>query len=150
MAEASPQSLQTFKVVALPASVLTELFEGRRRVQQVQKSRITRARELEQAILRNRLAIARPVERADDPASAAEVGPSLAALIRAASDAGGIVLRPAPIHRPGLEQIPADVSGQLGHLSDMHALLRVLVEKGVISQRSRKRRGSISNCRTRD
>ena len=39
-----------------------------------------------------------------------------------------------PYTVPGLEQIPADVSGQLGHLSDMHALLRVLVEKGVISQ----------------
>jgi hypothetical protein len=127
-----PKVLKAFKVVTLPATVLTELFEGRRRVQQVQKSRIQRARDLEQAILRSRIKIVRPIEKASDPLSA-EVGSSLAALIRAA-EAGGTVLRPAPIHRPGLEQISADVAGLLPHLCDMHTLLKVLSDKGAVNQ----------------
>jgi hypothetical protein len=129
-----PKVLQAFDTVSLPASVLTELFEGRRRVQHIQKSRIKRARELEQAILRKKVKIARPVEKSNDPLSL-EIGPSLAALIRAAAEADGTVLRPAPIHKPGLEQIDADVSGQLSRLADMHVLLEVLKENGAVNQR---------------
>jgi Flp pilus assembly protein TadD len=122
---------QAYKVVTLPATVLTELFDGRRRVQQVQKSRIKRARELEQAL--RRITVARPTEKDSDPLSA-EVGASLAALIRAAAETDGTVLRPAPVHRPGLEQIPADVTGELPYLCDMHTLLTVLTDRGVVSQ----------------
>jgi tetratricopeptide (TPR) repeat protein len=129
-----PKVLGAFGTVALPATILSELFEGKRRVQHIQKSRIKRARELEQAILRQKIKIARPPEKANDPLSM-EVGASLAGLIRAAAESGGTVLRPAPIHRPGLEQIPADVSSELPHLSDMHALLKVLSDKGVINQK---------------
>jgi len=128
-----PKVFDAFATIALPATVLTELFNGRHRVQHVQKSRIKRARELEQCLLRNRIKLARPVERVGDSLSA-EVGPSLAGLIGMASDAGGIVLRPGPIHKPGLEQKLANVTPQLGYLSDMHALLKVLVERGAISQ----------------
>jgi hypothetical protein len=124
---------ETFGNIALPASVLVELFDGRRRVQQVQKSRIKRVRELEQAILRNRIKITRPTETPSD-SLATEIGPSLAALIRTAVEADGVVLRPAPVHHPGLEQIPADVTAQLPQLSDMHTLLSVLVDKGVVDQ----------------
>jgi hypothetical protein len=124
---------QAYKVVTLPATVLTELFEGRRRVQQVQKSRIKRARELEQALLRNRVTIARPIEKDSDPLSA-EVGASLAALIRSAAESGGSVLRPGPVHRPGLEQIPADVTSALPHLCDMHTLLKQLADGGLVTQ----------------
>jgi hypothetical protein len=127
-----PKVFDAFRI-ALPATIITELFEGRQRVQHVQKSRIKRARELEQAILRSHIKIARPVERAGDPL-AAEVGASLAALIQMAAETGGTVLRPGPVHRPGLEQNPADVSAQLPHLSDMHALLKVLIEKGAVNQ----------------
>jgi Flp pilus assembly protein TadD len=129
-----PKVLDAFEAVSLPASILTELFEGRRRVQHIQKSRIKRARELEQAILRNRVKIARPLEKVNDPLSL-EIGSSLAALIRAAAETDGTVLRPAPIHKPGLEQIDADVSGQLTHLSDMHSLLQVLKDKGIVNQK---------------
>ena len=73
-----PNVLKAFKTLTLPATVLTELFEGRRRVQQVQKSRIQRARELEQALRRSSIKIARPIERTNDPLSV-EIGPSLAA-----------------------------------------------------------------------
>lgn len=128
-----PKAFDAFKTIALPATILTELFNGRQRVQHVQKSRIKRARELEQAILRNRIKIARPLERAGDPLSDA-VGPSLAALIQTAAESGGAVLRPGPVHRPGLEQKPADVTAQLPHLVDMHALLKALVEKGAVNQ----------------
>ena len=51
-----------------------------------------------------------------------------------AADSGGTVLRPGPVHRPGLEQKSADVTTQLPFLSDMHALLKVLVENGAINQ----------------
>jgi hypothetical protein len=128
-----PKVFAAFTTIALPATILTELFNGRERVQHVQKSRIKRARELEQAILRSRIKIARPVENAGDPLSN-EVGPSLAALIQSAAESGGTVLRPGPVHRPGLEQKPADVTSQLAHLADMHALLKVLVEKGAVNQ----------------
>jgi hypothetical protein len=128
-----PKLLKAFKTVALPATILTELFDGRRRVQHVQKSRIKRARELEQAILRSRIKIMRPVEHDAEPLSK-EIDSSLLALIQAAADAGGKVLRPGPVHQPGLEQKPADVTAQLPHLSDMHALLKVLVERGAVNQ----------------
>lgn len=128
-----PKVFNAFKTIALPATILTELFDGRRRVQQVQKSRIKRARELEQAILRNRIKIVRPVETDAEPLST-EVDASLVALIRNAADAGGIVLRPGPIHRPGLEQKPAELTAHLPHLSDLHALLKVLVERGAVNQ----------------
>jgi hypothetical protein len=91
-------------------------------VQHVQKSRIKRARELEQAILRNRIKTARPVERAGGPLSD-EVGAPLAALIQTAIESGGTVLRPGPVHRPGLEQKTADVTAQLPHLADKLAVI---------------------------
>jgi hypothetical protein len=128
-----PKVLTAFKRVILPATVMTELFEGRRRVQQVQKSRIRRARELEQALVRKHLKVVRPIERTNDPL-AIEVGPSLAALVRAAETSGGIVLRPGPVHRPGLDQIVADVTSALPHLSDMHALLKALSDNGAVDQ----------------
>lgn len=127
-----PKVLKAFKTLTLPATVMSELFEGRRRVQQVQKSRILRARELEQALRRNSIKIARPIERSNDPLSA-EIGPSLAALVRSA-EAGGTVLRPAPIHRPGLEQIPADITSVAPYVSDMHALLKVLSDHGAVDE----------------
>lgn len=126
-----PKVFNAFDKVALPATILTELFNGRHRVQHVQKSRIKRARELEQTILRSRIKIARPEVGPDDPLSA-EVGPSLAGLIRMAHAEGGIVLRPGPIHQPGLDQKPADVTDHLSNMSDMHSLLKVLV--GAVSQ----------------
>lgn len=123
----------SFTRIALPARILVELFEGRRRVQQVQKSRIKRARELERAISRSGLKIARPAERPHD-ASASEIGQPLAALIRLAAEVGGVVLRPAPIHRPGLDFEVANVNEQLPYLTDMHTLLSVLVDRGAVDQ----------------
>jgi hypothetical protein len=52
-----PKVFSAFPTIALPATILTELFEGRKRVQQMQKSRIQRAIEIERAIVRGRLKV---------------------------------------------------------------------------------------------
>jgi hypothetical protein len=128
-----PTVFGAFPQIALPATILSELFEGRRRIQQVQKSRIKRAAELEQAIARRRLKVTRTAELGRDALSD-EVGPTLAGFIRAAEAANGVVLRPAPVHRPGLDQIDADVSAHTTSLSDMQTLLAVLVDRGAVDQ----------------
>lgn len=128
-----PSAFEAFRKITLPATVLTELFDGRRRVQQMQKSRIKRARELEQAILRKHVKTVRPVERTSDQLSK-EVGSSLAALIRTAESNDGTVLRPGPVYRPGLDQVVAVVTDALPRLSDMHTLLKVLSDNGALDQ----------------
>ncbi len=128
-----PTVIKAFSKIVLPATIFSELFEGRRRIQQVQKSRIKKASEIEQAIARERFQVTRASELPRDPL-AGEIGPSLAGFIRAAEAANGVVLRPAPIHKPGLEQIDADVSGHTKCLSDMRTLLAVLVDHGAVDQ----------------
>lgn len=128
-----PTVFGAFPQIALPATILSELFEGRRRIQHVQKSRIKRAAELEQAIARRRLKVTRTAELGRDALSD-EIGPTLAGFIRAAEAANGVVLRPAPVHRPGLDQIEADVSANTTSLSDMQTLLAVLVDRGAVDQ----------------
>ena len=50
-----PTVFSAFPKIVLPATILSELFAGRRRIQHVQKSRIKRALELEQIIARGSL-----------------------------------------------------------------------------------------------
>jgi hypothetical protein len=128
-----PTVLKAFPKIMLPATILSELFEGRRRIQHVQKSRIKRAAELEQAIARGRLKVVRRDDVVRDDLSK-EVGDSLGGFIRAAEAANGVVLRPAPVHKPGLEQINADVAAHMQALSDMQTLLTVLVDHGAVDQ----------------
>jgi hypothetical protein len=67
-------------------------------------------------------------------APAREIGPELLGLIHAAQANSGIVVRPAPVLRLGLEGRPADVSAYASVLTDTHTLLRVLREVGVVDQ----------------
>jgi hypothetical protein len=128
-----PMVFDAFPKIVLPAKIITELFEGRRRIQHVQKSRIKRAVDLEQIIARGRLKLIRPDDATPDELSK-EVGKELGGFIRAAEAGNGIVLRPAPVHRPGLDQINANVSAHTQSLADMQSLLSVLVDCGAIDQ----------------
>lgn len=47
-----PKVIQTYSKIVLPASALQELFQGRSRIRQFQKSRIERARDIQSAIAR--------------------------------------------------------------------------------------------------
>jgi hypothetical protein len=128
-----PTVFGVFPRIVLPAKILSELFEGRRRIQHVQKSRIRRAVELEQIIARGRLKLVRTDDVIADELST-EVGNALGGFIRAGEAANGIILRPAPVHKPGLDQINADVMAHTQSLSDMQTLLSVLVDRGAIDQ----------------
>ena len=64
-----------------------------------------------------------------------EICIELTGLIRAAESVDGVVIRPAPVHRLGLEeQRDTDMSPYAAHLADMHALLASLIEPGAIDQ----------------
>ena len=128
-----PTVFSAFPKIVLPATILSELFAGRRRIQHVQKSRIKRALELEQIIARGSLRLVRTDDAVPDELSK-EVGKALGCFIRAAEAAGGIVLRPAPVHKLGLDEIDADVSTHTQSLCDMQTLLSVLVERGSVDQ----------------
>jgi tetratricopeptide (TPR) repeat protein len=128
-----PKAFSAFPQVVLPGTILTELFEGRRRIQRLQKSQIKRAKEIEGITARGRLKTVPSESTGQDPMTE-EVGPHLAGLITAADAADAVVLRPAPVHRPGLDQIPSNISAMTSRLADMHALLQVLVDQGAIDQ----------------
>lgn len=128
-----PLAISAFPKIVLPATILAELFEGRRRIQQMQKSRIRNATRLEGIVARGRLKLVRNDDYLSDGLSR-EAGKEFASLVRAAEAVDGVVLRPAPVHKPGLEQIPADVASFTKSLADMKALLGVLVERGAIDE----------------
>src|SRR5207244_2784577 len=102
-----------------------ELFEGRRRIRGFQKSRLKRAGEIRDVIAARRVRIV-PVPVGPRDTLADEFGADLAGLIRAAEVSDGVVLRPAPVHRPGLDMQDADMSAHMDRLTDMHALLDTL------------------------
>jgi hypothetical protein len=83
-----PTTFNAFPKVVLPATILSELFEGRRRIQHVQKSRIKRAIELEQTIAHGGLKLVRIDDTLRDEFSK-EVGSSLSGLVRAAEAVNG-------------------------------------------------------------
>jgi hypothetical protein len=127
-----PKVLEAYPEIVLPANTLTELFEGRRRIRQYQKSRLERAQRLQNEIARGRIKVHRSPAQARDSV-VEEVGSELAALLRVAEAEDGIVLRPAPIHKPGLgDQRDADVTPFAARLADMHALLDVLNNAGLV------------------
>jgi hypothetical protein len=129
-----PKVLATFPEIVVPAGALFELFDGRRRIRQFQRSRLARAAQIQDLIARERLKVLRSVPAVHDPL-AKEIGIELTGLIRAAESAGSVVIRPAPVHRLGLEgQRDADMSAYTAHLADMHALLASLTDVGAIDQ----------------
>jgi hypothetical protein len=129
-----PRILNAYVEIVIPAGALYELFEGRARLRQFQKSRIERARDLQDAIARGRLKVLPPSASGRDVLSN-EVGIGLSALLRAARARDGVVVRPSPVKRlnSGGES-DADLCGYRDVLSDMHAVLRTLVESGVVDQ----------------
>ena len=109
-----------------------ELVEGRSRIRQFQRSRLRAARQIRDAFLHKGLKrLPRSVSIRDPLAQ--EVGDELASLIRAAEKLDGVVLRPAPVHRLGLENDrDADLSAYASRLADMHTLLAMLVEESAV------------------
>lgn len=127
-----PKVCDAFARIILPGGLLTELFDGRRRIRQAQRSRLRKATEIRDAIAAGKLKVLRSPNLARDALSS-EVGSELAALLREAGT--GVVLRPAPVEKVDLEERgEADMSGYADCLCDMHNLLRVLGELGVIDE----------------
>lgn len=127
--------LEQFPEIVLPAGVFYELFEGRRRIRQYQKSRLQRALQIRDSIASGTLNVLRSPSVVRD-ALADEIGIELSALIREAQARDGIVLRPAPVHRLGLEGRDADLSAYADRLCDMHALLAFMAEQNAVDQSS--------------
>jgi hypothetical protein len=144
-----PKVFDAFPQIVLPAGALIELFEGRRRIRQTQRTRLQKAVEVRDAIAKGRLKVLRTPSLARDPLSA-EVGVELAALLSEAKSANGIVIRPAPVHRIGLEEpADADLTNYSDHLCDMHGLLKA--PTSMLSMRKRRSpQSTISPCKTRD
>lgn len=125
--------LSAFSQVVLPGGLFFELFDGLRRAREFQRTRLARAREL-QRLLATRLRPVRPVIAQSDPL-ALEVGADLAGLLRSAEAASGVVVRPAPVKRLGIdEDRPADLSAFSHQLADTHALLKALRALGAVDQ----------------
>jgi hypothetical protein len=128
-----PSVLDAFPEIVLPAGALHEMFEGRARIRRFQKSRLRRAEQIRDLIARKRLKVVRSTVNPQDPL-ARDIGPELPELICAAQANAGIVVRPAPVLRLGLEGRPADVSAYASALTDTHTLLRALRQAGVVDQ----------------
>jgi tetratricopeptide (TPR) repeat protein len=133
-----PKVFDAFPNIVLPAGVLTELFEGRRRIRRAQRTRLRKAIEIREAIARGQLKVLRTPTLARDPLST-EVGAELSALIREAKIVNGVVVRPAPVHRIGFEDRgEVDMSAYSDRLCDMHGLLQTLVEMNAIDEETEK------------
>jgi len=104
-----PKAVEAYPKIVLPAGVLTELFEGRRRIRLTQKSRLSRAEEIRNAMASAQLRVLHAPVIAPDTLST-EIGLGLAALIREAEATGGVVVRSAPVMRLGGGNREADLS----------------------------------------
>lgn len=125
-----PKVFDTFNEIVLPNGIFRDLFEGRRRIREFQKSRLRRAERIQQAIASGKVKVVRPSLSRHDPL-VTEVGDELAGLLRVGESANGIVLRPAPVRKPGMLNQDADVSPYAQRLADMHSLLSVLQDNGL-------------------
>lgn len=127
-----PAAFDLFAEIVLPAGAVPELFEGVNRIQQVQRSRLVAAARVNDAIIHKGLQSLPTVVPFKD-LLAQQVGDELASLIHAAARMEGIVLRPAPVHRLGLDsEADADMSPYASILTSMHELLKVLSEENVV------------------
>jgi hypothetical protein len=128
-----PKVLESLPEIVLPSGIFRDLFDGRRRIREFQKSRLKRAEHIQQAIASGKIKVVRSSLSRSDPL-VEEVGDELAGLLRAAEAVNGIVLRPAPVHKPGLENRDADISAFATRMTDTHSILGVLKDNGLISQ----------------
>ena len=133
-----PKVFDAFPSIVLPADVLTELFDGRRRIRQAQRSRLRKAIEIHDAIAQSKIKVLPTPSVARDAVST-EIGIELSALLREAEAANGIVIRPAPVHRIGLDKRgDADMARYSHRLCDMHGLLKALADLNVIDEETEK------------
>jgi hypothetical protein len=129
-----PKVLEAFPRVILPAGALIELFEGRKRIRQTQRTGLRKAVEVRDAVAKGRFKVLRTPSLARDPFSA-EIGVELATLLREAKATNGVVIRPAPVHKLGLEErAEADMNTHASCLCDMHGLLKRLTELNVVDE----------------
>jgi hypothetical protein len=128
-----PKVFDTFNEVVLPSGIFRDLFEGRRRIREFQKSRLRRAERIQHAIASGKIKVVRTSLSRSDPL-VVEVGEELAGLLRIAESSNGFVLRPAPVHKPGILNEDADVSPYAQRLADTHSLLMVLQDNGLTDQ----------------
>lgn len=129
-----PTVFETFPKVIVPAGALIELFEGRKRIRQTQRTRLSKAVEVRDAISNGRIKVLRTPSVARDPLST-EMGVELAALLREADKTKGVVVRPAPIRKASLEEhADADASAHAAHLCDMHHLLKALADLNALDE----------------
>jgi hypothetical protein len=128
-----PKVIALFPQIVIPSGLLSELFEGRSRIRQFQKSRLVRAQQIK-ALLSNGLKIHRVSNTRPDNL-AQEIGADLASLLTAAELNNGIVVRPAPVLRLGFEgQREADMTAHSGRLADMHSPLKALLDLGAVDR----------------
>ncbi len=127
-----PKVIAAYPEILIPAGALSEMFEGRRRIREFQKSRLVKARQLRDAIARGRLKVRSSVGVRDSLDK--DFGLELATLIRAAAADDGVVVRPAPVHPPGAIEEEVDLSAHATRLADMHSLLAVLIDHGAVDQ----------------
>lgn len=127
------KSFAAFQEIVVPGGLLIELFEARRNIRRRQRSRIQKARQLQAAIASGQLKILRAPAIGRDNLSA-EIGIELAALLREAETNNGIVIRPAPVRRIGVDERNADLTEHHSRLCDMHGLLNVLVDLNLVDE----------------
>ncbi len=128
-----PKVLDVFPEIVLPSGLVRELFEGRCRIRQFQKSRLARAQQIK-TLLSSGLKIHRVSNTRPDKL-AQEIGVDLASLLTGAELNNGIVVRPAPVLRLGFDgQREADMTTHSSRLSDMKALLQALRDLGAVDQ----------------
>jgi len=99
-------------------------------------------------IARGKVKVLRSSKRTHDPL-AAEVGADLATLLREAETLNGVVLRPAPVFRPGVDMAEADLTGLTVRMADMHALLGVLADSGIIDHATQEKAKRYFNVQDR-
>lgn len=124
--------IASYPEILIPAGALYEMFEGRRRIGEFQKSRLVKAKQVRDAIARGRLKVETSVGIRDSLDT--DFGFELAALLRAAAADNGVVVRPAPVHSPGTMDREADLSAHATRLADMRSLLAVLIDHGAVDQ----------------
>ena len=134
-----PKIMGSYAEIVVPAGALQELFEGRSRIRRFQKSRIERARQIQEAIARGRVKVVPQSATLLSNPLRNEVGAELAALLHAAKAANGVVVRPSPVKRLGLEDDrEADLSAYAGSMTDMHSVLASLAANGAVDQVAEK------------
>jgi hypothetical protein len=112
-----------FSKVVIAPGTLALLFEERQRVRFHQPSRVERAKRLRKLLDDGNLKVfATPSSLPAD--LLAEVGEDLAGMLLAAAADGGIVVRPAPLHKAGsLMETLADVGAFAAQLTDTRQVL---------------------------